>query len=466
MNAPAATFILQPNTVMQVPIAALCRDTGNREISKESIKAMAADIAVRGIELPIVVRSDFVIKDGERRWRAAQLAGLQTVPCILAGPAAEQNGAVQWRLDQVADNHHREPLNALDWARVLRELVEVHQMAVKDIPTLLKARGIEMSRPYISNLIRLNDLPDWAKIMIASGVLPPGAGKYVLMCAAHPPAMEKLRAQLEDQIKQLEPGHGLRADLDWQVHNAFRASATALNSLYTSDKPRFDWIKSCEGCTTRGQVAGDHFCFNRPCFDKKQAAADATAKTKPGVTGQTPTKRKADPREAAHKRQQLARSRARETAITQVLAAAGKKDINVHDRRLVAAAMLREMQHDSLKKLFTSRGWEPKKEQYGRNYYAIGDRELAKLNESGLDSLLLECALRGALNIGYFSAGVDYLAVTAKRYRIDLKALEKAALAELKPKPAKRFRTLRTFADKTNRVSKSKSAAKPKRGKS
>lgn len=462
MNAPiATTFVLQPNTVMQVPIGALCRDPGNREISTESIKAMAEDIGVRGIELPIVVRSDFVIKDGERRWRAAKLAGLETVPCILAGPAAEQNGAVEWRLDQVADNHHREPLNALDWARVLRELVDVHQMAVKDIPTLLKARGIDMSRPYISNLIRLNDLPDWAKAMIASGVLPPGAGKYVLMCAAHPPAMEKLRAQLEGEAKRLEPGHGLRADLGWQVRNAFTHTATELSTNYSSDKPRFAWKESCKDCTTRGQVNSDHFCFNRPCFDKKQAAADATAKTKPGTAGQTTTKRKADPkeamREAARKRQQLARSRARETAITQVLAAAGKKDIGVHDRRLIAAAMLREMQHESLKKVFTHRGWEPKKEQYGRNYYAIGDREIAKLNETGLDGLLLECALRGALNIGYFSAGVDYLAITAKRYRIDLKALEKAASAELKPKPAaaKRYRKL-----------KPKPTAKPTRGKS
>lgn len=428
MNAPATAFTLQPNTVMQVPIAALCRDPGNREISTESIKAMAEDIGARGIELPIVVRSDFVIKDGERRWRAAQLAGLETVPCILAGPAAEQNGAVEWRLDQVADNHHREPLNALDWARVLRELVDVHQMAVKDIPALLKARGIEMSRPYISNLIRLNELPEWAKALIASGVLPPGAGKYVLMAASHAPAMAKLREGLENEAKRLQPGQSLRADINWQVRRAFVAATTELSNNYGENKPRFPWASSCKDCTTRGQVEGEHFCFDRPCYDNKQAAADAAKKTEPKKGKTSTAKPKADPRAALAAAQATRQREVRDRVNNQVIALIAKKaeaGLSHQDRRLIALQLLDEI---DAKPILERRGWPTPKDFSAFEAGKIAARELVKLNPRALDGFILECALHSQ---NY--PGSKVVTDTAKRYRIDIKALQKAELAKLKP---------------------------------
>ncbi len=425
MNAPATTFTLQPNTVMQVPIGLLCRDPGNREIPAESIKAMAADIAVRGIELPIVVRSDFVIKDGERRWRAAQLAKLDTVPCILAGPVADKNGAVEWRLDQVADNHHREPLNALDWARVLRELVDVHKMAVKDIPALLKARGIEMSRPYISNLIRLNDLPDWAKAMIASGVLPPGAGKYVLMCAAHPPAMANLRQLLESDAKRLEPGQSLRAELNWQVRRAFVATATELSTNYGENKPRFPWQSSCKACTKRSQVDGDHFCLDRQCYGEKQAAADKTAKKTGTPKASAPSRPKPDPKAAAQAKlqnlQRQARNIARDRAIA-IIAKKAEAGLSQQDRLLIARSLLEQT---DARTIIESRGWPKPKNFSAFEADKLALRELAKLNAKAIDAFILQCVLHS----DFF-----HVNAVAKRYRVDLKALEKIALAELKPK--------------------------------
>ncbi len=436
MNAPNHTaFVLQPNTVMQVPIGMLCRDADQprADIQAESIKAMAADIAVRGIELPIVVRSDFVIKDGERRWRAAQLAKLDTVPCILAGPMAERNGAVQWRLDQVADNHHREPLNALDWARVLRELVDVHKMAVKDIPDLLKARGIEMSRPYISNLIRLNDLPDWAKTMIARGVLPPGAGKYVLMATGHPPAMTNLQQQLESDAKRLEPGQSLRAELNWQVRRAFVATATELSTTYGENKPRFPWQSSCKECTKRSQVDGDHFCLDRQCYGQKQAAADKTAKKNGKAEKPATAKSKTDPRIARAAAQAKLQYELRNTVRNRAIASIAKKaeaGLSHQDRRLVALTLLDEIDATPI---FERRGWPKPKNFSSFEAGKIAARELVKLNARAIDGFILECVLHSDSWLGS-----QVVTETAKRYRIDLKALEKAARAELQPKkPAK-----------------------------
>lgn len=435
MNAPDTVPTLRLGVIEQIPIAALQPDPHQPRVAipPESLAALAIDIGARGIEQPIVIRADYTIKDGERRWRAAQAAGLATVPCIVAVPVSGETAEIDWRLDQVADNHHREPLSALDWARVLRELVEERGMAVKDLPALLQRRGITLSRPYISNLIRLNDLPNWAKDRIASGVLPPAAGKYVLMTAGHAPAQDKLRELIDDEAKRLEPNEPMRSNLGWLVRSAFNDTATRLNHTYGDDSPRFNFNASCKGCTNRAQIDGFHFCLDRPCFDQKQVAA--AAKTKPNGADKKISARlnsQLSASESADKRKRLARTRARETAITRVLAAAEKQDLTIQDRRTIAKAMVREMQHESLKKVFVSRGWEPKKQQYGHDYHVVADRQIDKLSDTGVGGLLLECALRGNLNVGYYSAGVDHLAIIAKRHRIDLKALEKSAIAELK----------------------------------
>lgn len=442
MNAPDTLHELRPGVIEQVPIALLKPDPDQPrvKITTASLEALSQDIAARGIELPIVVSADFTIKDGERRWRAAQAAGLDTVPCILAAPVSGETAAVDWRLDQVCDNHHREPLNALDWAKTLHELVAVHGKPVGGLPALLKARGIEMSRSYISNLIRLNDLPAWAKALIARGVLPPAAGKYILMATQHEPAMKKLQQHIEAEAKRLEPDQALRADLGWAVQLAFEKTATELTAQsWERDHPRFAWKTSCAECKTRGQVGGDHFCFNRHCFDQKQDAAEEAAKKKikaePGKS--TPAKRKLNARELARKHQERARFVAREQALQQIVTKA-EKSAGPPDRRLVAMAMIREMQHEHLKTLFSKRGWQPAKNGYGgREYFKVADREIEKLNAAALDGLMMEMALRGNLNVGYFAGNKDYVADTAKRYRIDLKALEKAELARLKAAAAK-----------------------------
>lgn len=418
MNAPTTALVLQPNIVTQVPVGMLCRDPDQprAEISADSLTAMAADIAARGIELPIVVRSDFVIKDGERRWRAAQLAQLATVPCILAGPMTEKNNAVQWRLDQVADNHHREPLNALDWARVLRELVDVHQMAVKDIPNLLKARGIEMSRPYISNLIRLNELPDWAKALIASGVLPAGAGKYVLMTAGHAPAIANLRQQIESEAKRLEPGQSLRAELNWQVRRAFVMTAIELSTLYgyRENKPRFPWQTSCKTCTKRSQVDGDHFCLDRQCYGEKQAAADKAVKTKTNIEpGKAAAKHKPTPQEAMRRLQDKAKRIAKYRAMA-VIVSKAKGNPDTNDLR----AMLSLVGYAQYSAVAERRGWKKT-----GNWFGDFEKRAKAMNAAELHGLLIEAAL-------YYER--DDFITYAKRKGAEVKQLEKTALAELK----------------------------------
>ncbi len=261
--------------VLQLPIDLICPDPNQprTEFDETKLREFAKDIATRGIEIPIVIRSDYVIKDGERRWRAAKIAGLRTVPCLLAAPLADDASAVDWRLDQVADNHHREPLSALDWGRFFRGLVD-QGTSVGEIPELLARRGITMSRPYVSNLMRLTELPAWAQDLISTGKLRPADGKYILMALPHPPAMKELQCDLQEEVKGLEDGERILRFNAWQVRNAYRRSSPMLNEMYGADAPRFHWSTSCKGCDKRQQIEGDHFCLDKNCFEKKQAQAD------------------------------------------------------------------------------------------------------------------------------------------------------------------------------------------------
>ncbi len=278
--------LLIPGRIVQIPIEQLRRDPDQprAEIPETSLKALAIDIAARGIELPIIVDDNFNIKDGERRWRAAKIAGLAVVPCLLA-PFATLGGT-DWRLDQIADNHHREPLSPLDWARVLNELVDKHGIKVKDLPELLERRGITMSRSYCSNLMRLGELPDWAQAHIRAGTLTAAHGKHILTAKDSPDVLEALRQHVADYAGS-SPEERLLDELSTDelqrlVSVEFNQHHIRLDTQMGSDAPRFD-IATCEKCPNRKAIDGGYgerlFCLDQACFDQKQSEAPAKKKS-------------------------------------------------------------------------------------------------------------------------------------------------------------------------------------------
>ena len=448
----AATPPLVPNQVVLIPVDQLLADAGQprTEFDETALKALATDIGARGIDLPILIRADYVIKDGERRWRAAKRAGLKAVPCLLAADVPEENGAVEWQLDQVADNHHREPLGPLDWSRFLKKLVETppagHGVAVKDLPALLAKRGIAMSRSYCSNLMRLLDLPAWAQDLIVAGPLTAAHGKHILTANVSPKALTHLHHQIKEWLDHDYHGPLTTIDLQGLVVDAFDETHIQLDATVGETAPRFN-VKTCEACPNRkviGNASGSRdrvFCLDAPCFEKKQQAADESAATKTGggkinATAAHPEKRKLDPREATRRRKERARTMARERALVQITEKT-KRGLGSTDRRLIAKAFVRELQHNTLKEIFTRRGWKPKRLAYGSDYMPVADHEIDKMGGDALDGFFMECALSGNLNVGYYSRGTDFLAETGKRYGIDLAALEKTALAEITPKKTK-----------------------------
>jgi ParB family chromosome partitioning protein len=146
---------------------------------EDTLARLADSIKARGVLQPLVVRplagGTYELLAGERRLRAAKLAGLETVPALA-------RDAEDWeRLDlALAENMAREDLNPVDEARACALLVEDLGITKQEV-----GRRVGRSRVAISNLIRLLDLPDEALELIESGALSEGHGRALLLCKDH-----------------------------------------------------------------------------------------------------------------------------------------------------------------------------------------------------------------------------------------------------------------------------------------
>ena len=140
----------------------------------DALERLAESVAESGVVQPLVVRplSDgrYELIAGERRWRAAQQAGLETVPAVLR--TEDEAERLQMAL---VENMAREDLNPVEEARACAALVEELDLSKEEV-----ARRVGRSRSAISNLIRLLDLPDQVLELLESGELSEGHGRALL----------------------------------------------------------------------------------------------------------------------------------------------------------------------------------------------------------------------------------------------------------------------------------------------
>jgi ParB family transcriptional regulator, chromosome partitioning protein len=150
-----------------------------RVFEQSAIAELAESIGARGVLQPIVVRKltggRYELVAGERRLRAAKVAGLDAIPAMV-------RDADDWeRLDlALAENMAREDLNAVEAARACALLVDDLGLTKGEV-----GRRVGRSRVAISNLIRLLDLPEEALELIEAGALSEGHGRAILVCKDH-----------------------------------------------------------------------------------------------------------------------------------------------------------------------------------------------------------------------------------------------------------------------------------------
>jgi ParB family chromosome partitioning protein len=147
-----------------------------RVFDDEAIQRLSESVKADGVVQPIIVRDvgdGYEIVAGERRWRAARLAGLRTIPAIVR--SADDRELLILAL---AENVAREDLNPIDQARAYAVLADELDLTQTEI-----ARRVGKSRPAVANTMRLLELPDDVLDLIAGGDLSEGHGRALLLAS-------------------------------------------------------------------------------------------------------------------------------------------------------------------------------------------------------------------------------------------------------------------------------------------
>ena len=164
---------------LPVDMIAVNPDQPRRTFDERAIVELAESVKERGVLQPVLVRAlpggGYELIAGERRWRAAQLAGLDALPAIVR----PDDDAASLELALI-ENMAREDLNPLEEARACAALVEDLGLTREEV-----GRRVGRSRVAVSNLLRLLDLPDLAQMLIDDGSLSEGHGRALLMAPDH-----------------------------------------------------------------------------------------------------------------------------------------------------------------------------------------------------------------------------------------------------------------------------------------
>ena len=145
-----------------------------KDMSPEALEELASSIRSQGVIQPIVVRlvstDKYEIIAGERRWRAAQLAQLDVVPCLIKDVPDEAAVAIA-----LIENIQREDLNAMEEAQALDRLMNEFELTHQEV-----AEAVGKSRTTITNLLRLNNLNDDVKLLVEHGDIEMGHARALL----------------------------------------------------------------------------------------------------------------------------------------------------------------------------------------------------------------------------------------------------------------------------------------------
>ena len=164
------------------------RSQPRKDFDDEALSELSDSIAKHGVLQPLLVRPTasgiYQIVAGERRWRAARMAGISEVPVLIRELSDEET-------DQMAliENLQREDLNAVETAEGYKRLMEKYGMTQEAL-----SESVGKSRPAIANMLRLLTLPEDVLSLLRDGALSTGHAKAILS------APEASRSQLAERV--------------------------------------------------------------------------------------------------------------------------------------------------------------------------------------------------------------------------------------------------------------------------
>jgi ParB family transcriptional regulator, chromosome partitioning protein len=177
----------------ELPVELIVPNPGQprRHFDQDALNALAGSLSERGVLQPVLVRpmadGRYELVAGERRWRAAQVAGLEEIPALVR--ARDDAAALELAL---IENMAREDLNPIEEARACEALVEELGLTREQV-----AKRVGRSRVALSNLLRLLDLPDETIELLEQGRLSEGHGRALLLAEDHTARLRLAREAAE-----------------------------------------------------------------------------------------------------------------------------------------------------------------------------------------------------------------------------------------------------------------------------
>lgn len=221
---------------------------------EEPLAELVHSIKEIGLLQPIVVRKKgegaYELIMGERRWRATQMAGLDTIPAIV-----RQTEDVDMLRDALLENLHRAQLNALEEAAAYQQLLDDFECTQEEL-----SKRIGRSRPQISNTLRLLNLSPAVQRRVAAGVLSAGHAR-TLLGVSDPETQDKLAARVVAEgisvraLEELVALGDLGSDEDSPRRRAKRPTAPGLNDLNERLSDRLDTRVRITMGKTKGKIA-------------------------------------------------------------------------------------------------------------------------------------------------------------------------------------------------------------------
>lgn len=202
VSAPPDPDQPESDELREVPVDLIAPNPNQprRRFEQQALQGLADSLRERGVLQPVLVRpvagGTYELVAGERRWRAARIAELETVPALIR--PRDDAHALEVAL---IENMAREDLNPVEEARACAALVEELGLTREEV-----GRRVGRSRVAVSNLLRLLDLPDEALELLEAGDLSEGHGRALLLAPDHADRRSLARASVVEgwSVRTLE----------------------------------------------------------------------------------------------------------------------------------------------------------------------------------------------------------------------------------------------------------------------
>ena len=286
--APAKAGERQEGQYRPLAISAIRKSPTNprQDFDEESLTRMAHGITLVGVGQPVIVRAvgdgSFELVAGERRWRAAKIAGLKEIPARIVDVSDQEAVELQAR-----ENLDREDLNAIERARQYQMLLEHCHLTQEAL-----AQRFDLSQGEISNTVRLLELPEVIQQRIISQEITPTQARDSLL-------KWRDRPDILERFNKGNPGDLRDHDLGWDLDDI---AQTLSREMRTND-----WINECRRFEHSREilkqldvrkVGGNERAFNLELYDRLQAAATGKAEkreahSEKAAAGETAAERRA-----------------------------------------------------------------------------------------------------------------------------------------------------------------------------